>query len=108
MKENPGKLEMPPIAHSRKQATDTAATKRSTNPPFVPTTVHHLTKRAPSQTQPVAIALTAINTRLTNDRITAIKIKRDKKFSMIVSHTWDPILRQHGDPPTTGSITMRF
>jgi hypothetical protein len=37
--------------------------------------------------------------RFTNNRITAMKIKRDKKFTMTVSHTWDLILRQHGDPP---------
>jgi hypothetical protein len=41
----------------------------------------------------------AINTRLTNDRITATKIKRNKKFTRTVSHTWDLILRQHGEPP---------
>ena len=38
--------------------------------------------------------LRAINLRLTEDKLTATKIKRDKKTKQIVRDTWEPVLRQ--------------
>jgi len=38
----------------------------------------------------------AINTRMTSDRITATKIKRDKPFIKLVDATWKNTLRKKG------------
>ncbi|KAI0245188.1 hypothetical protein BJV78DRAFT_1140588, partial [Lactifluus subvellereus] len=41
----------------------------------------------------------AINARLTDDKILATKIKRDKKFTQIVKSTWEHVLRKTMDLP---------
>jgi hypothetical protein len=41
----------------------------------------------------------AINTRLTDDKITATKIKRDKASVQMVKNTWEHVLRKHSDLP---------
>ena len=43
--------------------------------------------------------LQAINTRLTDDKITATRIKRDKRFKKLVKTTWEPPLRKQGELP---------
>ena len=43
--------------------------------------------------------LRAINERLTCDRITATKIKRNTKFTNLVKHTWGPILLKQRNTP---------
>ncbi|KAH9961306.1 hypothetical protein BC827DRAFT_1203751 [Russula dissimulans] len=43
--------------------------------------------------------LKAINARLTNDKITATKVKRDKNFSRLAENTWEQVLRKEGDIP---------
>ena len=43
--------------------------------------------------------LRAINTRLTSDKITATKIKRDEKSKKKVKSTWEHVLRKQGDLP---------
>jgi hypothetical protein len=39
------------------------------------------------------------NARLTEDRITATKMKRDKGFSNLVINTWDKVIREKEDVP---------
>jgi hypothetical protein len=39
------------------------------------------------------------NARLTKDRITATKMKRDKGFSNLVINTWDKVIREKEDVP---------
>jgi len=41
----------------------------------------------------------AINRRLTDDKITATKIKRNEPFTRLVEATWDKLLRKSSDPP---------
>jgi len=43
--------------------------------------------------------LRAINTRLTDDKITATKIKRNKGFTNLVVNTWEPVLSKERDLP---------
>jgi hypothetical protein len=43
--------------------------------------------------------LQVINVRLTNDKITASKIKRDKKSLQKVANTWEYVLRKEMDLP---------
>ena len=43
--------------------------------------------------------LSAINTRLTIDEITATKIKREEKFTNLVENIWDQALRAEGGIP---------
>ena len=43
--------------------------------------------------------LRAINTRLTDDKITATKIKKDKKTIQKVKHTWEHVLKKQTDLP---------
>jgi RNase H len=43
--------------------------------------------------------LRAINTRLTDDKITATKIKKDKKTIQRVKHTWEHVLKKQTDLP---------
>jgi hypothetical protein len=43
--------------------------------------------------------LKLINTRLTEDRIVATKIKRDKGFSNLVINTWDKVIKKENDAP---------
>ena len=43
--------------------------------------------------------LRAINMRLTSDKITATKIKRDEKSKKKVKSTWEHVLRKQGDLP---------
>jgi hypothetical protein len=50
--------------------------------------------------------LQVINVRLTNDKITASKIKRDKKSLQKVADTWEHVLRKEMDLPH-GWITSR-
>ena len=42
----------------------------------------------------------AINTRLTDDKLTTTKIKRDAKSTQTVKHTWEHVLRNQMDLPT--------
>ena len=41
----------------------------------------------------------AINRRLTDDKITATRIKRDPLFTQLVEATWECVLRKISDPP---------
>ena len=43
--------------------------------------------------------LRAINARLTNDKITATRIKREKGFTNLVVNTWEQVLNKSGDLP---------
>jgi len=43
--------------------------------------------------------LHAINTRLTNDKIIAQKIKRNKGFTKLVENTWEKVLTNERDIP---------
>ena len=43
--------------------------------------------------------LHAINSRLTNDKITASKIKRNKGFTRLVVNTWEKVLTKESDLP---------
>ena len=43
--------------------------------------------------------LKAINRRLTEDKITATKIKRDKQFTKLIESTWENLLTMTADPP---------
>ena len=43
--------------------------------------------------------LRAINARLTNDRITATRIKREKGFTTLIVNTWEQVLNKSGDLP---------
>ena len=43
--------------------------------------------------------LRAINERLTTDRLTAHKSKRDKKFTTLAKNTWEKVLRRNGTLP---------
>jgi len=43
--------------------------------------------------------LRVINTRLTDDRITAIRIKRDKQSFQKIADTWEHVLRKQRDLP---------
>jgi len=43
-----------------------------------------------------------INARLTEDRVTATKIKRTKGFSDLVVNTWEQVLKKSGDIPNNG------
>jgi len=54
---------------------------------------HHSTREIQSRW------LQAINTRLTEDKITATRIKRDKSYTTLVSTTWAPVLSRDSDPP---------
>jgi len=40
-----------------------------------------------------------INSRLTNDKIAASKIKRDKGFTLLVSNTWEKVLSKESNLP---------
>jgi len=40
-----------------------------------------------------------INKRLTNDKITVTRIKRNDGFTNLVVNTWEPALRKYGDLP---------
>jgi ribonuclease HI len=41
----------------------------------------------------------AINTRLTNDKITATRVKREKGFTNLIVNTWEQVLNKSGDLP---------
>jgi hypothetical protein len=41
----------------------------------------------------------AINERLTTDRITTHKTKRDKKFTKLARNTWEKLLKRNGILP---------
>ena len=41
----------------------------------------------------------AINRRLTEDKITATKIKRQKHYTELVKATWENLLKKNSDPP---------
>ena len=43
----------------------------------------------------------AINERLTNDKVTATKIRRSDKFTKLIKETWEPALRKEGELPET-------
>ncbi|KAH9952312.1 hypothetical protein BC827DRAFT_1104486, partial [Russula dissimulans] len=43
--------------------------------------------------------LKIINARLTNNKITATKVKQNKRFSRLVENTWEQVLRKEGDIP---------
>ena len=43
----------------------------------------------------------AINERLTNDKVTATKIRRSDKFTKMIKETWEPMLRKEGELPET-------
>ena len=43
--------------------------------------------------------LREINTRLTDDRITATKVQRNKGFTKLVENTWEHVLHREGDLP---------
>jgi len=43
--------------------------------------------------------LRAINARLTNNRITATRIKREKGFTNLIVNTWEQVLNKTGDLP---------
>ena len=43
--------------------------------------------------------LKMINTRLTEDKITATKLKRDERTTRLIKQTWEPILKQSLDLP---------
>jgi ribonuclease HI len=49
-----------------------------------------------------------INKRLTEDRITATRIKRNKSYSSLVSSTWEPILSQDSDVPPHSNRFLNF
>jgi len=50
--------------------------------------------------------LHVINLRLTEDKIAASKIKRNKGFTILVSNTWEKVLSKENDVPNNW-ITMR-
>ena len=50
--------------------------------------------------------LHAINSRLTDDKITASKIKRNKGFTRLVVNTWEKVLTKESDLPNNW-ISMR-
>jgi len=50
--------------------------------------------------------LNIINSRLTEDKIAASKIKRNKGFTTLVSNTWEKVLRKENDIPNNW-INMR-
>jgi len=41
----------------------------------------------------------AIKVRLTDDKITATKIKREEKFTNLIKATWEPMLHKLEEPP---------
>jgi hypothetical protein len=43
--------------------------------------------------------LQAINARLTEDKITATRIKRNKSFTSLITSTWEPLLSKDSDLP---------
>jgi len=51
---------------------------------------------------------TAINMRLTEDKITAIRIQWDKSFTSLVPSTWEPILSQDSDVPSHSNWLSNF
>jgi len=53
----------------------------------------------PSENEIRARWLRAINTRLTNDKITATQIKREKEFTNLILNTWEQVLNKQQDLP---------
>ncbi|KAH9973170.1 hypothetical protein BJV77DRAFT_968467 [Russula vinacea] len=52
--------------------------------------------------------LRVINTRLTDDKIIATKIKRDEKSKRKTRNTWEHILRKQGDLPNDWITSREF
>ena len=79
-----------------------ATNHNTSNPPPINTTPALLSKEPPRVHMKDKIKmrwLKAINTRLTKDKITATKIKRDEPTTRLIKKTWEPILKQYLDLP---------
>jgi hypothetical protein len=61
-------------------------------------TIHNKTHSA---TETQSRWLQAINDRVTEDKITAARVKRDKSYTALIANTWEPILSRDSDLPNS-------
>src|SRR5258707_3481602 len=77
----------------------------TSNPPLINTTPALPSKEPPCVHMKDKVKmqwLKAINTQLTKAKITATKIQCDEPTTRLIKKTWEPILKQYLDLPTSG------